>query len=36
MLPCDGQSDRFLIAKDFKRAGHRHGKVVFCYFVGLV
>jgi hypothetical protein len=31
MLSPDGQSDRFLITKDFKRAGGRRDKFVFCY-----
>jgi hypothetical protein len=35
MLSPDGQSDRFLIAKDFKRAGGRRDKFVFCYVVGI-
>lgn len=35
MLSSDGQSECFLIARDFKRAGGRNGKFVFCYVVGL-
>jgi len=31
MLPSDGDSDRFLIAKDFNWAGCRRVKHVFCY-----
>lgn len=36
MLPPDGESDRFLIAKDLKLVGHRRGKFVFCYFAHTV
>lgn len=35
MLPPDGESDRFLIAKDLKLVGYRRGKFVFCYVVGI-
>lgn len=33
MLPPDGESDRFLIAKDLKLVGYRREKFVFCYVV---
>jgi len=31
MLSPDGESDRFLIAKDLKLVEQRSRKVVFCY-----
>jgi len=36
MLPTDGESDRFLAAKDLKLVGQRHGKFVFCYVVRIL
>lgn len=35
MLPPDGQSDRFLIAKETKLVGFWRSKNEFCYFVDL-
>lgn len=34
MLSFDEQSDRFLIAKEIKRAGGRTRKFVICYVLG--
>lgn len=36
MLPPDGQSDRFLIAKETKCIGQRSGKFEFCYVFEIV
>ena len=36
MLPPDGESDRFLIAKETKLVAYRRGKFGFCYFPAII